>query len=121
MGVEQNSPISTPGVANLCLAGGDGEIATRHQLTAGGGRHTLHGRDYRLGQIHDPLHHIAARRHDVMEIGSAGIRVAAAAGEFLKVMPGAERGSIGSKHDRSNSVVGCDVTQRAGQRNQHRF
>ena len=71
--------------------------------------------------MHDLLHHIAAHRHDVMEIRSAAIRIAAAAGEFLEVMSGAERRSIGSKHNRSNSVVGRDVTQGAGQRNQHRF
>jgi hypothetical protein len=56
-----------------------------------------------------------------MEIRSAAIRIAAAAGEFLEVMSGAERRSIGSKHNCSNSIVGCDVTQGAGQRNQHRL
>ena len=85
----------------------------------------MNERDYRgddrLGQMYDLLHHVAARRHEVMEIRSAAVRIAAAAGEFLEVMSGAERRSIGSKHNRSNSVVGCDVTQGAGQRNQHRF
>ena len=95
--------------------------ATRHQLTAGGGRHTLDRSNDGPGQMHDLLHHIAARRHEAMEIRSAAVRIAAAAGEFLEVMSGAERRSIGSKHNRSNSVVGCDVTQGAGQRNQHRF
>jgi hypothetical protein len=32
----------------------------RHQLTAGGGRHTLDRGDDRLGQIYDLLHHVAA-------------------------------------------------------------
>ena len=63
----------------------------RHQLTAGGGRHTLDRGDDRLGQIYDLLHHVAAHRPDVMEIRSAAIRIAAAAGKFLEVMSGAER------------------------------
>jgi hypothetical protein len=80
----------------------------RHQLTAGGGRHTLDRGDDRLGQIYDLLHHVAAHRPDVMEIRSAAIRIAAAAGKFLEVMSGAERRSIGSKHNRSNSVVSVE-------------
>ena len=56
-----------------------------------------------------------------MEIGSSAVRIAAAAGEFLEVMTGTEGESVGSKHDSANSPIGCDGSQGAGQRNQHRF
>ena len=90
IGVEQNRPMSTPGVANLAADGGDRQIAGRHQLAAGGGGGALHRGDHRLRQVDDLLHHGAARRHDVREIGAAAVGVAAPRGQFLHVVAGAE-------------------------------
>ena len=57
IGVEQNRPILTPGVANLAAARGDREVAARHQLAAGRGGGCLHRGDDRLRQRDDLLHH----------------------------------------------------------------
>ena len=98
IGVEQNKPMSTPGVANFAVGGGDCQIAARHQLTTGGGRHALHGGNHWLRQIDDLLHHRAAHGHDVLEIVSATIGIASPAGEFLEIVTRAEGRAICGKH-----------------------
>jgi len=52
---------------------GDREVAARDQLAAGCSGDCLHGGDHRLRHGDDLLHHGAARRHDVLEIGAAAV------------------------------------------------
>ena len=103
IGVEQNRPISTPGVANLRCLRGDGEVAARDQLAAGGGGLACTRGDHRLRQGDDLLHHGAAGRHDLLEIGAAAVGVAAPPGELLEVVAGAERRPVGREHDRAHA------------------
>ena len=116
IGVEQNSPMSTPGVAKPASARGDGEIAARDELAAGRGRDALHRRDHRLGQGDDPLHHGAAGVHDLLEIGAAAVGVAAACGQLLEIVAGAERRTVRRQHDGANAVVLGDRRERIAER-----
>jgi hypothetical protein len=91
MGVEQNRPISTPGVANF----GD----------------ALHGCDHRLRQPHDGLHHGAADRHHMREVSAAAISVGAARAEFFQVMSGREDRAVGGDHYGAHGLVAGDVIE----------
>ena len=93
--------------------GGDGQIATGDQLAAGGAGDALHGGDHRLRQIDDLLHHGAAGRHDVLEIGAAAVGVAAPRGQFLQIVAGAKRRTVGRQHHRADRLVGGDLGQAA--------
>ena len=53
IGVEQNSPMRTPGVAKRASVVGDGEVAAGDELAAGGRGDAVHLRDDRL---RDRLH-----------------------------------------------------------------
>jgi hypothetical protein len=100
IGVEQNSPMSTPGVAKLA-ASGDREIAARDQLAAGGGRYALHGGDHGFRQMHDRLHHRAAGIHHLRKVGAAAVGIAAPRRQFLHVMARGEGRAIGRDHRRA--------------------
>ena len=67
------------------LIGGDGQIAGRHQLTAGGGRDAVDLRNNGLGQAGDGEHHPAALLENGFKIGAA-----ISGAHFLQVMPGAK-------------------------------
>ena len=56
MGVVQNRPIFTPGVANRRLACRHGQVAGRHQLASGRRGEPLHAGDDRLGKLPNLLH-----------------------------------------------------------------
>ena len=88
---------------------GDGEIAACDQLAARRRRHALHRGDHRLRQVDDLLHHGAAGRHDVAEIGAAAVGVGAPRGEFLEIVAGAERRPFGGEHDRAHAPVRRDA------------
>ena len=122
IGVEQNRPMSTPGVANRRVDGGNCQVATRHKLTTGRGRHALHGGNDRLRQIDDLLHHRAAHRHDVAEIGTPSIGIASAAREFLEIVTRAEGRAVCREHNgpRAARRLLCSVNA-AGERGQHFF
>ena len=104
IGVEQNSPMLTPGVAKLAVARGDREIAARDELAAGRRRDALHRGDHRLRQGDDLLHHGAAGVHDLLEIGAAAVGIAAPAGQLLEVVAGAERRAVGGEHDGAHAA-----------------
>ncbi len=97
MGVEQKRPMSTPGVANLASveAMARSQLATSWQPAAR--REALHGGNHGLRQVDDLLHHRAAHCHDVAEIVSAAIGIAAPAGEFLQVVTRTKGRAIRSK------------------------
>ena len=76
IGVEQNRPMWTPGVANFAVLRGDGEIAARDQLAARRGGGALDRGDHRLRHAMDALHHGAAAVHEVLHIGAAAVGVA---------------------------------------------
>ena len=59
IGVEQNSPISTPGWRSARV-GGDGEVAGRDQLAAGRGSDAVDLGDHRLWQVDDRQHQLGA-------------------------------------------------------------
>ena len=90
------------------LGRGDGEIAACDELAAGGGGDALHRRDHRLRQVDDLLHHRAAGRHDLAEIGAAAVGIGAARGEFLEIVAGAERRAVRGQHDRAHRLVRRD-------------
>ena len=56
IGVEQNRPMFTPGVAKRASVGRDGEIARGDELAAGGRRDPVHLGDHRLRDLVQPLH-----------------------------------------------------------------
>jgi len=114
MGVEQNNPISTPGVAKAAAFDAT-EVAACDQLAAGRGRRALHGGDHRFGQLHDRLHHRAARIHDLREIGAAAIGIGAAGGELLHVMARGKRGAAGRDHHRAHAGIVAKLVHRAVQ------
>src|SRR3954451_24844542 len=61
IGVEQNRPILTPGVAKRGPPAGAGATpAGANELAAAGGRRTVHLGDHRLGQPVDALHQFRA-------------------------------------------------------------
>ncbi len=91
---------------------GNREIATGDELAAGGGGNALHGGDHRLGQMHHRLHHGAAGVHELGEVGTAAIGIAAARGHFLHVMAGGEGGTIGRDDEATHALVGADLVQR---------
>ena len=101
--------------------GSDRQIATGDQLAAGGGGGALHGGDHRLRQVDDLLHHGAAGRHDVAEIGAPAVAIAAARGQLLHVMAGAEGRPVGRQHDGADRLVRGNIAPRLGQRGQQRF
>ena len=100
IGVEQNRPILTPGVANFAAreATARSQLATSWQPAAVAVR--LHRGDDGLRQRDDLLHHAAAQCHDVLEIGAAAILVGAARIELLEIVAGGKCRSVGGEHDR---------------------
>ena len=121
IGVEQNSPMSTPGVANVAALRGDREIAACDQLASGGGGDALHGGDHRLRQLHDGLHHRAAGIHHLGKIGAPAIGIGAARGQFLHVVAGGKRRAVGCDHHRAHAGIVVNVFQRRMQFGDHGF
>ena len=94
---------------------GDREIAGRDQLATGRGGDALHGRDHRLRQRHDGLHHGAAGFHDVPgnrpRPPSASARRAVIS---LRSWPAAERRARSRSARRR--AIGCGRRQMARRR-----
>ena len=112
IGVEQNSPISTPGVAKLAAseATARSQLATSWQpaavampwtaATTGFGRCTI-------------ACIIALQAFMILrEIGAAAIGIAAARGQFLHVVAGGEGRTVGRDHHRAHALVVVDLLQR---------
>jgi hypothetical protein len=76
----------------------------------------LHGGDHRLRHGDDLLHHGAARRHDVLEIGAAAVVVGAVAVELLEVVAGGERRAVGGEYDRADAGIVGDGGQSVAKR-----
>ena len=121
IGVEQNSPMLTPGVANAAALRRDREIAACDQLAAGRARRPLHAGDHRLRQMHDRLHHRGAGIHQLLEVGAAAIRIAAPRGHLLHVVAGGEGRAVRREHDGAHALVGGDLGEARGQRGDQRF
>ena len=121
IGVEQNNPILTPGVANLAASRGDGEIATRHQLAAGGRGGALDCGNNRLRQVDDLLHHAAAQPHDVREIAAPAVFILAVGIELFEIVAGGKGLPVrGEYHDMDRAIL-RDRGERIGQRFEGRF
>ena len=117
IGVEQNSPISTPGVAKR-RRGGNGEIAAGDELAAGRRGDALHRGDHRLGQ--GAICCIMALQVSMIgEIGAAAVGIAAARGQLLEVVAGAEGRAVGRRitaRTLSSLAIAVSVVQRREQR-----
>ena len=87
IGVEQNSPIFTPGVANHVSLGGHRQVAGGHQLAPGGGGEPVDLGDHRLRDALDRLHELGADGEEVLVEGQRP------AGHLGQVVPGREAGA----------------------------
>jgi hypothetical protein len=94
VGVEQKSPILTPGVANLASVAGSCEVAGGHQLAAGGGCDTVYLGDHRAGRGESPPSFGADVEQPLVEGDVASDHLA-------EVVPGREERAGALDHDRA--------------------
>jgi hypothetical protein len=96
IGVEQKSPILTPG---------DRQIATGDKLAARRGGDPVHLRDHGFRQADDRLHQTRALLQERVVIGPSSIGVLAMRRHFFEVVAGAECRTVGGYHDRAYAIV----------------
>jgi hypothetical protein len=69
-------------------------------------------RHYRLGQMHDCLHHRAAGIHDLGEIGAPAIGISATGRQFLHVVARGEGRTVGRDHHRAHLAIVVNFPER---------
>jgi len=99
IGVEQNRPIFTPGVAKRCTIGGHHQIARGDKLTAGRRRHPFDLCDDRLWHTVDGLHELGA------DIEQALVERHVAADHLGQVVTRGERRARGVDDDRPHARI----------------
>ena len=104
MGVEQNRPILTPGVAKRAAGGGHRQIAACHQLAARRRGDALHLGDDGLGMAHDRLHQLRALREQGGEGGLAIVGIRAVRRHFLEIVAGAESRAVRGDDDDAHGL-----------------
>ena len=116
MGVEQNSPILTPGVAKRAswLATARSQLATSWQ--PGGRGDAVHRGDHRLRRAHDGQHHVGAGGHGLGEEGAAAVGIVAMRRQFLEIVTGGEGRAGAGDDDGANGIRAADLANGAGQR-----
>jgi len=118
IGVEQNRPILTPGVANFAAR----DATARSQLATSWRPPPSPWRDRgddRLRQRDHLLHHAAAQCHDVLEIGAAAIVVGAMPIELFEIVAGGKCRAVGGDHHGAHRAVMRDGGERIAERRQH--
>ena len=120
IGVEQNSPILTPGRAEGGLRGSHRQIAAGDQLQAGGGGQSVDFGDHRPGMVDDRLHQRRAGAHRLLEERPAAVGIGAMRGHLLEIVAGAEHLAGGGNDDDPHRFVVAGALQRGRQRGHHR-
>ena len=105
MGVVQNRPMRTPGVAKAAVLGRDGEIARRHQLAPGRRGEPLDAGDDRHLQRVDREHELGAEGEDAL----VGGRVAR--GQLAQVVAGAEDRPLGADDHGAHGRIGAGLAE----------
>ncbi len=105
IGVEQNNPMCTPGVAKLAVV----------DATA------LDRRDHRLWQAQEGEHHGAAALHQLPRVAASTVCIGTMGCQFLKVMAGGEGRSVSRQHHRADALVPGKAFELLRQRRQHRL
>ena len=109
IGVEQKSPILTPGVANRVPVCRNGEVAGGDELAAGRGGDAVHLCDHRLRYAVNRLHH---HRADVEELL---VERGVATDHLAQIVPGGERRAGALDHDRPHVRDRADLVERRDQ------
>ena len=86
IGVEQNNPILTPGVAKRASLTCHGEIAGRDELAPCRRGDAIHRRNDRLRRADDRQHQPGAGLHDLGKIGAPAIGIVPMRGQLLEVV-----------------------------------
>ena len=113
MGVVQNRPIFTPGVANSASARRHGQIAGRHQLASGGRGQPLHAGDDRLRELPDLLHDVRTAREEGLIVGLGPAR------HFRQIVTRAEDGARRGQHHDPRGAIRGDPLKRRPEFGQH--
>ena len=109
MGVEQNSPMRTPGRREARVLARDREVAGGDELAARRGGDAVHLRDHGLREAVDRHHQLAA---GVEQLARGRQR---AAGHLREVVTGAERGPLAAHDDRVHRDIGGGLGERGEQ------
>lgn len=107
MGVEQNSPILTPGVANLALSSAMAKSQASNQLTSSRSGNAVDlGYDW-LRQMMYFLHHLGAGGEDSPEVMDILVRAC----ELLDVVSGTKGGAVALQDQDLKLLVCCGLVQ----------
>lgn len=101
------------------VAPGDGEIASRHELAAGGGGDPLHGGDHGLGVLGQPAHEQRAAVEQLFVESLAAVEIVAVGLNLAQVVAGAEHRPLAGDDDGAHRIIPGEFVEGGDERVDH--